>query len=73
MKADRDLDDKISILYLTGHSTYQIADELEIERDRVRSSLDRTKTPRRPIAEAMSLRFSLRKSEKSLRLPEGKR
>lgn len=56
---DRGRDDKISLLYTLGNSTYQIADQLGIDRYTVQASLRRTRTPTRSISEAMKLRKAI--------------
>lgn len=53
---DQDQDEKISLLYTLGNSTYQIADQLEIDRNTVQAALRRTNTPTRSISDAMKLR-----------------
>jgi hypothetical protein len=56
---DSDLDDKISMLYLIGHSTYQIGDRFDIDRKHVRRALRRAGVPLRSRSEAMKLRREL--------------
>lgn len=53
---DHEMDDKIALLYLTGHSTYQVARRLHLTEGKVNRSLRRTNTPRRTISEAKKLR-----------------
>lgn len=53
---DPELDAKVSLLYTLGNSTYQIADQLEIDRNTVQAALRRTNTPTRSISDAMKLR-----------------
>lgn len=66
--ADKDLDDKIAILYLTGLSIAQVASRFGIGVQSARSSLKRTNTPRRTIKDAKTIR-----KEITLRLPAGRR
>lgn len=53
---DRSQDDKISLLYQIGNSIDQIADQLDLDRSRVRRSLSRTGTPRRGKSDGARLR-----------------
>ena len=53
---DYDLDDKISLRYMLGNSTYQIGEEFGIDRKHVRRALRRTSTPLRSRSEAMEIR-----------------
>lgn len=58
-QVNSDLDAKIALLYLTGHSTYQIGDRFSIDRKHVRRALRRANVPVRPKSEAMKLRRAL--------------
>lgn len=68
MKADRDLDDKISILYQLGVSAYEVALKFGVAEHFVTAALKRTGTHKRNILECKRYRPKV-----SLRLPEGKR
>lgn len=58
---DPEMDDKISVLYLVGYSTYQIARRLGegLTQDQVRKALRRTNTPMRSNSEAQQLRKAM--------------
>lgn len=58
-KPDPDLDAKIAVLYLTGHSQRDIARRLQVTKAQVESALARTNTPGRSISDAVRLKGAM--------------